>query len=653
MYFLFVLARSCDDHYWSYYMLKRLFLLSLILLSPCVYSAPTAHISPTPQTLMSTESYVYRGSTQIPVMDSNKYVTTFVDYEAGPNYETSAVPCREGSASPIVIMGFHPIVLHYRFNSSFTKMYNVDTNTQVAFNTLQPTLLWGSPYLSNPIQRNMANYVSGCFWDGIKYTFPTRTETYIRHDKSSHTLPTGSLVVNPTTLKVIPLTENTTLKVPSIATIKTISHLPPVDNNNQVAVTYPNLVTQMTSIIGADKALNVPTQQNFPGTDSALLPYDGLGYTANDLTLLVPSVGLDAKYNNLTKTTTIAKAPSYTFVTGSKLYAGNWCSLAQQRASFNCKDDNGRPLRMSQYNSFGVGHVSNMFEMTYNGTPYVLVAAEHRSIGFMRHGVRNLVYYNSNHSASTSKVQAAWNTDPDVSKYNPYLWSQAPILFRAPKSKMYALGSWEVFGWDTTNSTNPTKANAKWVPICGTCSVDSTLPISVTNVRPYLFFVDNQNSSFIHCNANGNINNCDRYDIRWGAGMMQSFRKINNKIVQIGVDNVGKMYFSYMMSIDNPLLFESTLGAFTQPNGTPIPKCVAVQCTGLTEYEFSLSSDHYLSYFDTNSPATNLPDIQQRTDGTYKGILLVSIKGNKRTGRKITYHVDPQIIKYDLTFSGF
>ena len=621
---------------------KSLMLAAMLLLVPLTSNAATGTISDAGVFVASGEMNLFRGYVPLNKTNGTGTVHLPLDFVGGQAYDASAVPCREANGGKIVLMGFSPDMIYYKYNPTMTQMETKNPTPTTPWSNLgtqDPKLVWSSPVLPQANGRNMRHWMGGCFWDGSKYAFPVHSENYFRPASSTHEIKVGRTIWDPVLKKQVAATVASTVNVPNIVTLTGIKI--------QGTAGRPSMVNDYLTLIGGDQITNVETAR-LAANNNSTAPYDGAYYGGYDLSVFSSTNGISPTNNSFNRNVIISRAPPYTVPANAKLLGGDWCKTAGFLGRSFCPlNSAGTGSIISTNPYYGGFQFSNFIEYTgSDGVGYVVIASEHRPVGNVGFYGNSISPLNSLHSSNAGKPVATRISDPTATALNPYTHSEAPILFRAPKASMYTAGAWQVFGWDLAISGSPTKANARWVPICATCTIDASLPITTNNLRPYLFFVDQQNSQFGICTANGNMGtNCSKYDRNWGSALMQSIKTVNGKYVQFGADSSGNPYFSYTTSFDTPLQLETTLTRFTRPDGTPIPGCYQEPCVPHSATRFSLHSGKYLSVADLKSANRNLSNFVPQANGVFTGSLFMSIRGGYST-------VTAGIKRYDITLSG-
>jgi hypothetical protein len=590
------------------------------IFSPATFAA-TGVIEKAKTPIASFEMYSYKGLATLQEANSTNTQTTWLSWSGGQAFDASAVPCREQPSGPIVLMGFHSTLLHYRYSAVMAKQFN-QAGQLVDVNTVEPSLVWNSPNLATSSARNMRHWMGGCFFNGTQYVFPTHSENYFAQGQRTAKLNNGAIV-----------------KAPNIVTVSNVQFIPP-NNIATSPLLNPSLKDKYLSMVGLSTNVETNKLRADMATDPAIYPQDGHYWGGYDLNIFTSSNGVQAGNNSFNKAVTVIKAPSYTPVAGSKIHGGKWC-----QSNSGCTD-------MNLIDTYGQYQFSNLLEWTESGVTYVAMFSEHRPVGFMRFADRNYEFLNANNKANDNKPNAFWNSDPNNSKLDAKHWSNAPILVRAVKSQMLNAGAWQVFGWGS-NITNETSANASWVSICSTCTVDATLPVSSNNIHPYLFFINQQSTPT--CSANGDINNCVKYNHFWSTPLAQSIRIINNKIVQFGATMDGQPWFSWSTSLNNPLGFEQTLTKFTFPNNEPIPSCSIINgvvvCPTYSQGDFSVHSGRYMSVFDQKASSINMGNFVDNGTGIYTGSMLIAFRGGGRAGASIDPE-KPTLYRYNIQLQG-
>ena len=572
---------------------------------------------------------------------SGKPFNAEVLWAISPAFDGSVNPCRQSKTdSRLVSFGLHSENTRLSFNSNFSKWVK-ENGTEVAFGDNLPIQRWwASPMNQSVAARDMAHWMGGCFHSSVndKIYLPAHSENYVHYPTS--------------TANVLDADTRTwrTANVPSVVKI---------DKNSITygASSYPNSITAYSSWFGA----NGKNTQKLMYIDY-IAPPNASG-TQNqyeqpfDLSLFAAPYGLAANPSGatasqrLSKVTTIIKAPPMTAIPMRSL-TSPWKSSTGQTLIVPGESYPTSPMRDS-----GQWELSNLLTVkSSTGKEYVMMFTGHHPVewkGFPNNAFGN--HYNADYvhpttGATNATIPTATYLDNPYTKsvkIDPDTMSYGPVLVRAIKANMENPLAWQVFGYGTGNTTKP-----GWVSICAGCTVDSSLPISSSNIRPYVFFKNLQPNAS-NCVTPNVLSSCQKYHPYVNSPMGQSLRIINGKVVQFGSQTNGKLYMSYFSNIANPLEMETNYTLFSLHNGDEIPKVPGQSgYLGTTTHaeDFRMPTAHYLSVFDPKDTSLNLESFVKNADGSYTGYIVVAYRGTG--GLTKGTPLQPRLVRYGIRITG-
>ena len=611
----------------------------LSIFSPIAYAA-TAEIDPTRTVVLKSAMYNYRGVAVVKDAATGANIYAEAGWTGSPAFDSPLVPCRDSSKNnDIVAFGLHSDGLYMRFNSDFTKQIRVTDSMPFNFNTIQPTRVWESDGDINMANSNMSHWVLGCYTpdNGTNFYAPAHTELYRSHPDATGWVSVTDAVGNP----VFTSAGVRIKRYAKVSGAVRVKEVLPKDTNPD----YPNLQSSyVTWAKSKSPDRGVWFRPGLRSSPDPAWPRDGQYWGSYDLNLVKFNNGLDHSNNDITRLFTIIKGPALNPSLGLSLQ-GKW--KASDNTSFLCGfNEQGQPVEANKISGMGQWELSNLAEYSEAGVTYVTMFTgihPKKLMGFPECPLANF-YKNKLNSTYASYPEANANSKwTDNVTLDPRLHSYAPFLVRAKKADMATSTAWQVYGYANATATTPS-----WINICATCTIDGSIPVSSNNIKPYLFFLNNQPTYAADgrelTGCAGTISSCKLYHTQFNASMGQSLRIVNGKLVQFGTDYYGYPYFSWTTSLNDPRQLESTLTRMTflrDPVTNTYP---------FNNQDFLMGSARYLSVFDNDSPDRNMLTFKNNGNGIWDGVMVISYRGDG--GNQKGTPTQPTIFKYTFRLYG-